>query len=265
MKNFDLSNAYARINEFSVNVSDHVMLTPSLAKVVISYTGAIPEQEDFRLAIAKLFKSSASPIAGSFRQIDKLGTKKALIGFLRATTEVRDLEEAKTKGKYRAVASNLLMDETDKSLWEIKTGSGGNQYISRNGNDSFNELVGLATAKMIGCPTIKQVAFVPTMPKEFVAYVCAEAEEMMYGYVVASTENGLEVLPVGEDDTVIVPEDKLVEVLNLDGEDEEVLGPMAATAGVDKNAMIEYYRQAYGHAPDYLSKIIDQINQHAVA
>jgi hypothetical protein len=265
MKNFDIDSAIATINTSTVNIHDYELLTPTLAKVIVTYTGSVPRQEELRSNIAHLFKGFAAPVISSFRKLDRIGTKNAVIGFVKSVVEIRTLEEANADGgKMRAIASNLLMDETDKSLWEIKTGSTG-QYIARQGNDDFKELVGLATARVKGVPMLNQIAIAATEIKEFAAYVCPVSEEVMHGYVVAATDGSVEIMPFGDNEGVRVQEANLIEVINLDGEDQNSLGRMSESASVDKNAMIEYYRKAYSHNPDYVQKIIDQINQHAFA
>ena len=266
MKHFDIDAAIARINTSTVNIHDYELMTPTLAKVIVTYTGDLPRHEELRSQISTLFKGFAAPVVASFRKLDRIGNKNAVIGFVKSVVEIRTLESANAEGgKMRAIASNLLMDETDKSLWEIKTGSTG-QYIARQGNDDFKELVGLATARVKGVPTLNQIAMSSTETKEFAAYVCPVSEEVMHGYVVASNNDEIEVVPFGDSDASIkVQEANLIEVINLDGEDQNTLGRMSQSAGVDKNAMIEYYKKAYQHSPDYVQKIIDQINQHAFA
>jgi hypothetical protein len=265
MKNFDIDSAIAKINTATVNIHDYSMLTPTLAKVIVTYTGESIAHETMRSQIAGLFKGYGSPVLSSFRKLDRIGTKNAVIGFVKSVVEVRSLAEANTEGtKMRAIASNLLMDETDKSLWEIKTGSTG-QYIARQGNDDFSGIVGLATARVKGVPMLSQVAIAATETQEFAAYVCPVSEEVNHGYVVASTNGSVSILPFGETESVQVAEANLVEVVNLDGEDQNVLGRMSQTAAGDKSAMIEYYKKAYSHSEDYIQKIIDQINQHSFA
>lgn len=265
MKNFDIDSAISRINTATVNIHDYAMLTPTLAKVIVTYTGDSLAHEAMRSQIAGLFKGYGSPVLSSFRKLDRIGNKNAVIGFVKSVVEIRTLAEANTEGtKMRAIASNLLMDDTDKSLWEIKTGSTG-QYIARQGNDDFSGIVGLATARVKGVPLLSQVAMAETECQEFAAYVCPISEEVTHGYVVASAKGQVSVLPFGSDEAVQIAEANLVEVINLDGDDQKIIGRMSESAATDKNAMIEYYKKAYSHSEDYIQKIIEQINQHSFA
>jgi hypothetical protein len=264
-RNLDLDAIHAKIQTagFTLNVNDYEMVTPTLARVMLTYTGNVPmAQEEVRAGISKLFEGQASPVAESFRKV-KDGV---IAGFVKTAREVREFDSgAVTAGKMKEMAANLLMDKTDESLWEKKSGASGD-YLVRQGNDDLSGLVHLATNKQIGQPTFAHLASMPAEPKEFAAFVSIDSEEVEHGYVVASADGKMTVVPVGSDDAVEVQTAQLVEVINLDGEDAKAAGTvMAAEVAADKSAMIEYYRKMFSYAPDYVQKIVDIINQHSFA
>jgi len=256
-------HAKAKLAGFTFNVNDYEMVSPTLARVMLTYTGNVPQsQEETRAEIARLFKGLASPVAESFRKV-KDGV---IAGYVKTTREVREFDATSvTAGKMKEMAANLLMDKTDESLWEKKSGASGD-YLVRQGNDDLSGLVHLATNKQLGQPTFAHLASMPAESKEFAAFVSKDTEEVEHGYVVASAKGKMTLVPFGADDAIEVETAQLVEVINLDGEDAKALGTaMAPEVAADKNAMVEYYRKAYSYAPDYIQKIIDIINQHAFA
>lgn len=272
-KNWDTDALLAKVNTFSVNLQDYEVLTPTLAKVLITYSGTAPIKEEVRAAIAKLFGQQASPVANSFRSLERTGGSKTLAGFIRYQSDVKEYDETATaanEGRYKQMASNLLMDNEDKSMWQIKAGSTG-KYLVRKGEEDLSELVHLAHAKKHGQPTLAQIAKVPGECREFAAYVDQNQEEVMHGYVVARSDDNTKMTVLafdGEGEPEEVGVDQLVEVAAFDGEDEKQFGnKMAVTAGgvIDRELQIQYYKKAYGYAPEYIQQLIDMIDQHSFA
>jgi hypothetical protein len=267
-RHLDMDSIIARVNSFSVNLQDYELITPTLAKVLITYSGTSPIKEEVRASIAKLFGQQASPVTHSFRSLERTGGSKCLAGFIRYQSDVKEFDEtaADNQGRYKQMASNLLMDNEDKSMWEVKSGSTG-KYLVRKGEEDLSELVHLAHAKKSGHPTLAQIAKVPAEVREFAAYVDLKNEEVMHGYVVAKTDQKMTVVAFdGEGEPEDINTDQLVEVVSLDGEDEQEMGRKMSTAAVnDREAMVRYYKQAYNYSPDYINMLIEMIDQHSFA
>lgn len=272
-RHLDMDSILARVNSFSTNLQDFEMVSPTLAKVLITYSGTAPIKEEVRASIAKLFGQQAAPVENSFRSLERTGGSKTLAGFIRYQSDVKEYDETASAidGRYKQMASNLLMDNEDKSMWEVKAGNTG-KYLVRHGEDDLSELVHLAACKKSGQPTLSQIASVPAEPKEFAAYVDIGQEEVMHGYVVAKTRDGLKmsILPFeGNGETQEIATAQLVEVAALDGEDEQAAGvkmPVTAAGVIDREAQIQYYRKLYGsYAPQYVQALIDMIDQHSFA
>lgn len=274
-RHLDMDSIIARVNSFSVNLQDFEMVSPTLAKVLITYSGTAPIKEEVRASIARMFGQQASPVENSFRSLERTGGSKTLAGFIRYQSDVKEYDEtaADNQGRYKQMASNLLMDNDDKSMWEVKAGNTG-KYLVRHGEEDLSELVHLAHAKKSGQPSLSQIASVPAEPKEFAAYVDVKQEEVMHGYVVARTRDGLSMSVLAFEngsagDTVEIQTSQLVEVADLDGEDEQAAGvkmPVTAAGTIDREAQIEYYRKLYGsYAPQYVQSLIDMIDQHSFA
>lgn len=262
-RNLDLVEVANKLKLFTLNLQDYKMVSPTLAKVVITMTGQAPVKEQVRASVADLFKGLASPVTASFRQLTNTGSTSVLVGFVKASSEVRSMTDV-NKDKMKAMASNLLMDETDQSLWEIRKGSTG-QYLVKQGEEDLSELANSLYARKVGMPTLANVADAEACSKEFAAFIDKNSEEVEHGYVIASEGGTTTILPYGEDEVKTIDSEQLVEVNNLDGEDVKAIGLQMATASMDRNAMVEYYKKAYSYSPDYIQSIIDMIDQHAFA
>jgi hypothetical protein len=268
-RNADLASIARRVNTFSVSLQDHQMVTPTLARVVLSWTGQQPDRSEVAASIADLFNGLASPVESSFRSLQS-GPVSVAIGFVKANREVKEYtsEIAANQGRYKAMASNLLMDREDQSLWEVHSGSTG-KFLVKKGNEDLSELVHLATARKATLPTLAQVASVPAEVQEFAAFVDPTVQEVMHGYIVGRADGGkVRVLAFeGDGQDQEIPEDLLVEVVNLDGKDQEAAKiKMSAEVAADRGAMVSYYTKLFGsYAPDYLKNVITMIDSHSIA
>jgi hypothetical protein len=269
-RNFDIDRVTAKISTFSLNVHDFRMVSPTLARVVLSYTGEMPaDSSTVHNQIANLFQGEASAVVGSFSQLTKHGDLKSLIGFVKASREVIPYEDAAVtagaEGKYKAMASNLLMDKSDESMWEIRSGATG-KYLAKQAHSDLSELVHMATANVHGLPRFTQIASVPVATTEFASFVDVESEDVMSGFVVASTENLIKVFCFETQSVVEAGYDQLVEVVELDAQEAKIKDmEMTKEVASDESTMIEYYRKAYSYAPEYVNLIIDMIRQHRFA
>lgn len=268
-RNADLASIARRVNTFTVSLQDHQMVTPTLARVVLSWTGQQPDRSEVAASIADLFNGLASPVESSFRSLQS-GPVSVAIGFVKANREVKEYtsEIAANQGRYKAMASNLLMDREDQSLWEVHSGSTG-KFLVKKGNEDLSELVHLATARKATLPTLAQVASVPAEVQEFAAFVDPTVQEVMHGYIVGRADGGkVHVLAFeGDGQDQEIPEDLLVEVVNLDGKDQEAAKiKMSAEVAADRGAMVSYYTKLFGsYAPDYLKNVITMIDSHSIA
>lgn len=268
-RNADLASIARRVNTFSVSLQDHQMVTPTLARVVLSWTGQQPDRSEVAASIAGLFNGLASPVESSFRSLQS-GPVSVAIGFVKANREVKEYtsEIAANQGRYKAMASNLLMDREDQSLWEVHSGSTG-KFLVKKGNEDLSELVHLATARKATLPTLAQVASVPAEVQEFAAFVDPTVQEVMHGYIVGRADGGkVRILAFeGDGQDQEIPEDLLVEVVNLDGKDQEAAKiKMSAEVASDRGAMVSYYTKLFGsYAPEYLKSVINMIDSHSIA
>ncbi len=265
---FDLDRISSKLTAFRISVNDYKVVTPTLARVVLNMNGVPEDDLQVRASIANLFKNQASAVEGSFRWANRNGDVKSVVGYVKANNDVREFDPKADGNKYRAMASNLLMDQEDKTLWEIRSGSGDSKYLARQGNEDLSALVHLATNFRSVSPRLCQIASGAPVQKDFVAFVDRKTEEVRYGFAVTSatadTKGMLTVVATDDEEAVDVPEEDVLDVYELDAEDMAKVST-AAAPGLSKEAMIAYYKKAYSYSPEYIQLIINTINQHSFA
>lgn len=246
----------------TISVNEFEKINDKLARVIVTCTGSMT-QDQATLKMVEQFGECATPVRGSFRWLNE-GTHA--LGFVSLTPQTRLVDDKKQLSKYRALASNLYMDDEDETLWELKSGVGG-QYLTRQGSDDLAGVLSrVSRASRGSTPRMASVVSAGAKPHEFVAFV--NGSDMDYGFCVGSAKDGRPVIlshsmqaPVAVNEKVIVaaaaPEAEQFELLAHKGV------KMEKANLPDVNKVIEYYRKAYFYSPPYLEKVMKVIQDHA--
>lgn len=250
----------AGINLNTVSITDYKILANKLARVVIAFTGK-HDRESITEAVASQLKHMAVPVENSFRLIKD----SVAVGYVRANTEVRAIDDKnELRANYKVMASNILMDNKDKTLWEVKKGAGGT-FLARHGNEDLSELIDAAVNRRSDVPRLNQLATASVAPREFVAFASASGD-MDYGFCVAAskTSDKIKVISVTTCAPVVVPTDAVASVIPVGGAKIPLSVHQRITAaGIsreDANQEKEYYTRLYSYDPDYLAEVIRQID-----
>lgn len=246
----------------AARLHDMKELNKNVAKVIVSFSTESNDQEKNFMAVANLFDGMARPIEGSFRVVPSSRTFAA-VGYVTQNTEVRACT-ASALQKYRVMAGNLLMDEADSSLWELKSANG-SKYLTRHSEESLGELVALASLKhhgeMINVGKVRDMVMSSVQSGEFAVYVSPKIGEVRCGFVVSAGEDSMEVLDSETEQVEEVPNDFLIESAML--KTQEIAAELAPPHQGNKSALIAYYTQVYSYSPEYLAKIKEIINSNA--
>lgn len=264
-RNLDLADVASKIRLHTLNLQDYRMISPTVARVVVTLTGQPPVKEQLRASIAELFKDAASPITASFRLLSNGGSIQSIVGYVKTAAAVLPMDTV-DQSKYKVMASNLLMDKADETLWEMRSGASG-KYLVKQGDEDLSELAYTLNHKKANLPTLAQVECASAEAKEFAAYVDLTLGEVQHGYVVGNDDGKIQVLAFDDEgpEVLDINPEQMVEIVNLDGEDVKQTGLEMAAGPMDRAAMVEYYKKAYSYSPDYIQKIIEMIDQHAFA
>jgi hypothetical protein len=202
----------SRISTVAATVVDYRMVTPTLAQVVATFNTIDTDRHSLATAVGAALNNGAAPIEGSFRTLSSYGNP-AMVGFVTVNRETRPFEEASTKGMV-ALASNMLMDAKDDSLWEVRSDGSGNKMLCRQEADSLHGLMETARVRVPRAPKLDNV-MAGVDRGNFVAFVDPQTETLRYGYVLATD---LEITPAPAGGLDLDPQDRqnAVEVLPFD-------------------------------------------------
>lgn len=260
MTKFPLQIAAATIREY-------IMVTPTLAKVTCTIVKGA-KKEVIAASVTRALNGAGSVVQSSFRMLDST----TAVGFVAASKEVRSISNpVQLASGYRVVSSNMYLDNTDKSLWELREGASG-KYLARNGADNLESLVQACRQSPAGSiPRLNRVQVARPLRNELVAFVnqTTWVTSVDYGIclgfnddgsMVVATETGRETVPSGQlvasyFDTELKPKSLKSSVF-----DSEI------------KSIKDYYRLAYGNENGlpgdaaqqaYVEKIMQQIDEMA--
>jgi hypothetical protein len=250
----------------TVSITDYDMLSPTLARVVIAYTGR-QTKESIRATILEKTDNLAAPVENSFRIVKANSVGGIAVGYLRANKEVRVIDEKEIRAGYRVMSSNIMMDNSDRSLWEVKEGKGG-KYLARHGNEDLTALLASSNGPVIrrpDVPGVRHLATASAARNEFVAFVSASGD-MDYGFVIASSKDKLKVVSYTTQAETIIGYSSVASINQVPvpkSHNQEML--KAGISPADKAQASEYWRKLYSYNPAYMQDVIDQVNEDATA
>src|SRR5271167_4097532 len=169
------------ISTQTVAITDFKMKSETLAKVLVSFTGN-QTKEELRASLLQKFDGLAAPVEDSFR-IVKAGVA---VGFIRANKEIRVVSDKELRASYKVMSSNIMMDDADKSLWEIREGKAG-KFLARHGHEDLSELVNASVHRRSDIPALRSLQIAKAASGEFVSFV-SKSGDMDHGFVVASND-----------------------------------------------------------------------------
>ena len=251
------------LGSVGVSVADYkpVSRSKTLARVVLVASTPLRNTHpaDITAALSRCLPE-CTPVLGSFRVVADAKVP-CLTGFVSTASPVLSEDEGKEKG-LKPVTAAIMLDPSDQSLWDVRKSEAGTFFV-RAGEDDINTVLASSRVRNPAAPALVQTAGL-SQPREFVRYVRTDGS-LGHGFVVASLNEDVEVMPEEEDNTVVVPEDSIIEAAFLHGEDMQV----AADLGIDTTNMggnerlKDYYKQLYTYAPAYVDQLIKQIDSHA--
>ena len=238
----------------TVNITDFKIKSPTLAKVVISYTGDV-SADYIHETLAKRMDYQATPVKASFKRI----RPGVAVGFIRANRAVRSVTKNEISAGYRVMSSNSLMDNEDKSLWEVKDGAAG-KYLARHGQEDLTALVQASVQRRTDVPSLRHITIAKASKSELVAFVDDEGD-MDYGFAVATNDEAVKVLSFVRRIPVTASYDQVVSISPVAIPKNIADVVTASLTPEEKKQSIDYYKRLYGYSPEYVRLVIDQINQ----
>lgn len=249
----------------TLNITSYEVLNPKLAKVVASYTGNF-SQDEFRDKVSEVLGFGAAAVPNSFRKV----TAGVSVGFVTLNNQTRHVTPTELNASYRLLANaNVYMDEEDKTLWSVKKGPGG-IFLTRQGNEDLSEL--LASKVYHGrqdVPKVNRMTAGAANVAEFVSFVQKDGLTD-YGFVVASNSQKCRVVAFHTREAQEVENEYLTSICSVKIPTELHAGTVqlikdrrtqlnAAMTQEQKANAIEYWKALYSYAPEYLERVIQDV------
>lgn len=241
----------------TVSITDYKLLTPKLARVIISTTGN-PTKSQIEDTISQKATGTFSVVKGSFRKIQE----GVAVGYVKANREIRALTD-KTQYRTFASAANVMMDKADESLWAVKSGDSG-KYLVRQTNEDLSTLVAATVHRRTDIPGLRHLTTASATESDMVVYVDEEGE-ISGGYATATNANTVRIVDANTKQPMSVSYDQVIGIVSMPVQASVHKKVLAALTDAQKDNMVAYYTQLYSYAPDYLAKVLQNIEETAVA
>jgi hypothetical protein len=238
----------------TISITDYRLKSPTLAKVIVSYTGDI-DREFIRAELSKKMEYLATPVTSSFKKI----REGVAVGFIRANKAVRSVTQKDIKANYRVMSSNIMMDNTDKSLWEVKDGTSG-KYLARHGQEDLTALVQANIQRRPDIPGLRHITIAKAQPSELVAFVDDQGD-VDHGFAVATSDDQVKVLSFNRNIPMTVDYDSVVSITPVAVPRATQTEVMASLTAEQKKQSIDYYKRLYSYAPEYLADVVKAIQE----
>lgn len=246
----------------TINVNEAMMINANLAKVMITTTGNVDEDQIAETLCAKL-QGQGALVEGSLHCVQASDIGNSYVGFVKSVSEVREVDSHELQASYHSVLAtntNVLVSNEDQSVWELKTGSSG-KYLVRHQEEDLSSLVAAASNESELAPRLAKVSMQVPARESLVAYV-TDTGNVDYGFVTKTSQanQNVELISVEASAPRIVSTRTMLSAhaVELDA-DVYRLAAGSLTEG-DKDKMRQFYTALYSIAPDYLSELIGQIN-----
>jgi hypothetical protein len=252
--NFEINASGIERN--TVSITDFDMVAAKVARVVLAFTGNL-DKDEITAALSAKLKHMATPIENSFRMVKA----NVAVGYIRANTPVRVVEDNEIRASYKVIAKNILMDRDDETLWEVKTGASG-KFLARSGSEDLSDLVAAGTTRRHDVPRLAQMSIASVAKREFVAFA-SKSGDMDYGFCVGVAADRIKVVSASTQEVEIIPIETVASVIPVGGAKiPRETHNRIVKAGIsreDANQEIEYYRRLYSYDQAYLNEVIRQV------
>lgn len=241
----------ATIHDFRLSADKQV------AKIIVGFAANPVNTMEVAHLLGETFQNKLNVVPNSFRRLNSERGNYLMVGFVTANRTIKPYEEK--AGNYMVMASNILMDKSDESLWEIRDTTAG-KMLCRQSDEDLSALLEVARVRRVGMPQVLSLSSA-AQSREFAAFVDTQSQQVRYGYVVRAGANEQEILPIDAPEKVItVSDESVVEVAAMNGADAKLM--KADDVGM---SLEQYYSKLYSYAPDFYKELKRQIAEHATA
>ena len=267
----------------TIKALGYALAGDGLARVVVEVTHNQYSRENHSLvseSMSKLFDNKLCAVSGSFRSIDKAPYTERIVGVVRVNTQSVPKEHA---ANFRSVSSNIFMDDEDK-MWVLRKTEAGDILVKNTGIEDHDSLRGLMDVVCSGGYSLSSEfraaeasisrAQSSVQGGSFVQYVSNQDAETRFGYVVASVDDKLIVLPhdaSADSEGEVVDKNAVVEEYDTDkapevemSEQEKMDQAVSVSRGVvGVSQLLDYYRKVFARSGPYYAEFAKRVRSHS--
>lgn len=250
----------------SVAIRASRMVTPKVAKVIISYSGKVTP-DYIASEISKSLNGLGSVVESSFHpiEVDGYTSTNLAVGYVRTNREVRMPTKQEMQASYKVLSSNILMSNEDRSLWEVKKGKN-TTYLARHGTDDLSGLLDLCTAKVSVMSSETHALQASVMPQKYdVITFVNEMGDCDFGFVLAANDVQTKVVAYSTKSARVIPNASVM--TSCECKIDPLLAKavkrrvMANTQDGSTADMEAYYRELFSYDPQYMQEFLDAVKE----
>lgn len=269
----------------TIKVMGYALAGEGLARVTVEVAHNRDSRENHDLvmqSVSKAFDNKLSPVAGSFRSIDKAPYTERVVGVVRINTQAVPVDAAQNM---RSVSSNIFMDDEDK-MWVLRKTEAGDILVKNTGIEDHDSLRSLMDVVCSGGFSLssefaRSESKVDTMQANvrggsYIQYVSSASTETKFGYVVAEADGEkLIVLPQdgSSEEGEVVDRAAVVEEYNVEdapqpemSEQEQMDEAVSISRGVvDLSMLLSFYKKVFARSGKYYDEFAKRVRGHAFA
>lgn len=264
---FNISLAGLHTNK----VLDYTRVTANTARILVQTNSATADERMSQLF--KEMKGKATPIAASFRWIDKAAG--LAVGYASVVNEARVVEDKTLTASYRLMASNMYLDEKDETLWELKS-QGGKKVLIRSSDSDLSDLLeSVRSTSSSVTPRMSQITASVAIDNDLAAYVRETpgyTPITAYGFCIGKSGDKAMMINVDTQSVDIVDNELVAGYYKVDKNQltaamEEGKADKFAkanlTAAFDSKPVIEYYKKVIPYSSQYIQSLVKIIKETA--
>lgn len=168
-------------------------ISSDLCRVRVEIRNSNTSKEALLASIQSALGENVQPVEGSFQLVVEASGSNATreyIGLVSKGLCTRSIDKTDIGHRYAAVASNVLMDSVDDTVWNMTSTGSGALVLSRQVEEDLSELLEMARYRNSGNRNYKAVLTASATTASYARFYNSMTKTLDHGYVCGREENG---------------------------------------------------------------------------
>ena len=145
--------------------------------------------KDLLLSVANTLGDGIIPVEGSFQRVDD--RNNIFVGLVTRGIATCTVAESEFNQRFTQVAKNVLMDNTDQSVWNLVSNEQGQVVLARQLDENLTDLVAIARANNSHNKNFHEVECVNPVTAGYSRFYNVVTSSLDHGYVCGQEESGV--------------------------------------------------------------------------